>query len=273
MTANNNQPDWDKIAEKFDLWLPHLAPVGEALLTDLEARSGDAILDLASGTGEPALSLARRFSGAVTITGIDAAAGMVKVAQTKVSKERLANISFQCMAAEQLSFADNSFDRVLCRFGVMLFEDPAKGLHEMYRALKPGGRFALAVWGGPETMTTLYWAYAALKDRLPEDKHPPLTKVTSLGLPGVLDALLQEAGFSDYRIDTHTFQYEFPSFDDYWELVETSDILKVQYDALMEEERTAVREEIRHLSASCIQDDRLVVPHQYLLATGYKLAT
>ncbi len=270
MSIAGNQPDWDKIAEKFDLWLPHIAPVGEALLSALHARSGDQILDLASGTGEPALSLARRHGGAVTVTGIDAAAGMVKVAQAKVERERIANIAFHCMPAERLTFTDDSFDRVLCRFGVMLFEDPLQGLREMYRTLKPGGCFALAVWGGPETMTTLYWAYQALKDLLPEDKHPALAKVTSLGRPGVLDGLLQQAGFSDFAIQTHTFHYQFPSFEAYWDLVEASDILKAQYDALMEPERSAVREEVRQLAASCIQQGRLVIPHQYLLATGRK---
>src|SRR3569832_2668154 len=58
-------------------FLPHLAPVGEALLEALAARPGDKILDIASGTGEPALTLARRQPH-VDIIGIDAAAGMVR---------------------------------------------------------------------------------------------------------------------------------------------------------------------------------------------------
>ena len=54
MNTADNQPDWHRIAEKFDVWLPHLAPVGEAVLEALQARPGERILDLASGTGEPA---------------------------------------------------------------------------------------------------------------------------------------------------------------------------------------------------------------------------
>jgi len=273
MNNNDTQPDWNTIAEKFDLWLPLLAPVGETLLSTLQTQEGDLILDLASGTGEPAITLAQHFSGNVTITGIDAAAGMVKVAQNKISRAAVTNISFQCMSAEQLSFPDNTFDRALCRFGVMLFEDPLQGLREMYRTLKPGGRFAFSVWGTPENMTTMYWAYNALKDRLPEDNHPPLAKATSLGHPGILTDLLQQAGFDDYAVDSHVLEYEFSSFAEYWALVESSEILKTQYNALSTQQRIEVKAEIQRYATSYMQNERLVIPHQYLLASGFKSYT
>ena len=130
MNTKDNQPDWDKIAEKFDYLLPQIAPVGEALLEALNARPGDKILDIASGTGEPALTLARRQPH-VQITGVDAADGMARAAQKKVVVERLSNISFTTMPAEQLVFGDGEFDKVLCRFGVMLFQDPLKGCSEL----------------------------------------------------------------------------------------------------------------------------------------------
>ena len=147
MSAKGAQPDWDRIAEKFDLWLPQIAPVGEALLEVLGARPGERIIDLASGTGEPALTLARRMQGRLEIIGTDAAEGMVRVAEAKAKKEKLRGISFKCMPAEHLTLADASFDRGLCRFGVMLFADSFKGLQELRRVLKTGGAFAIAVWG------------------------------------------------------------------------------------------------------------------------------
>ncbi|MEK7223608.1 MAG: class I SAM-dependent methyltransferase [Pseudomonadota bacterium] len=270
MSTKNNQPDWDKIAEKFDVWLPHIAPVGEELLAALEAKPGDRIIDLASGTGEPALTLARRLKGHASILGIDAADGMVRVAQDKVIKERLPGISFQCMPAEQLAFNDNSFDRALCRFGVMLFTDPLQGLKEMRRVLKPGGRFALAVWSTPETMPTLHWSYQVFKERLPEDQHPPLAKVTSLGAPGLLEDLLNTAGFSSFSVVRKTFDYQFKSFDDYWDTVEASDILKQQYDALPQNERNKIRDEVGRFARDFVHDGRLSIPHEYLVAAGGK---
>ena len=76
---NTNQPDWASIAEKFDLWIPHIAPVGETLLDALQAKAGDRIIDLGSGTGEPALTLARCMQGKVDITGIDSEIGRAHV--------------------------------------------------------------------------------------------------------------------------------------------------------------------------------------------------
>ena len=107
MSAEDNQPDWNRIAEKFDIWLPQIAPVGEALLDSLDIVPGDRVLDLASGTGEPALTLARRNRGDIEIVGIDSAEGMVRVAQAKVGAENLSGIRFECMPAEDLRFADH----------------------------------------------------------------------------------------------------------------------------------------------------------------------
>jgi ubiquinone/menaquinone biosynthesis C-methylase UbiE len=270
MGAEDNQPDWNRIAEKFDIWLPQIAPVGEALLNSLDIVPGDRVLDLASGTGEPALTLARRNRGDIEIVGIDSAEGMVRVAQAKVGAENLSGIRFECMPAEDLRFADNSFDRVLCRFGVMLFESPAKGLAEMRRVLKPGGQFALTVWGTPETMPTLYWAYEVFRDRIEADLYPPLIKVTSLGGLGVLDELLDQTGFSEYVIESQTFQYQFDSFDEYWDAVEASEILKQQFDALASSEREAIRDEVGAFARNFVTDHGLRIPHDFLLGKGIK---
>ncbi|MGD8570526.1 MAG: class I SAM-dependent methyltransferase [Gammaproteobacteria bacterium] len=270
MSANENQPDWDKIAEKFDIWLPQIAPVGDALLAALETQPGDKIIDMGSGTGEPALTLARRMKDEIDITGIDAAEGMVKVAQKKVTDENLSGIRFTTMPAENMSFADNSFDRALCRFGVMLFKDPLQGLKEMGRVLKPDGRFALAVWSTSDTMRTMQWSYEVFKHRLDEEYHPPLAKVTSLGKPGLMEDLLHQAGLNRFTIEAKTFHYQFESFDDYWNAVEASDILKMQYDALPDDQRHQIRDEVGEFARDFVKDGNLVIPHDYLLVSGNK---
>lgn len=261
-----SQPDWDAIAGKFDVFLPQLAPVAKVLLDALAVRPGERVIDLASGTGEPALTLARRVPG-VHVTGTDAAEGMVRAARRKAAAEGL-EVSFEVMPAEHLEFPDASFDKALCRFGVMLFEDPLAGLSEIRRVLRPGGAFAFAVWSRPEMFTTMHWSVRALSGRVPDDLMPPVGKITALGRPGVLDDLLEEAGFRTFELTRRTFEYRFDSFEDYWDMVEASDILRQQWDALSESDRRVVRDEIAAFARDFQTPGGLVVPHEYLLATG-----
>jgi ubiquinone/menaquinone biosynthesis C-methylase UbiE len=262
--------DWDEIAEKFDLWIPQLIPVADALIEALAARPGDRILDLACGTGEPTLSLARRMGDAVRITSIDAAAPMVDVAARKGREAGISNVEWCAMPGESLAIEDNVFDRALSRFGFMLFEDPLAGLREMHRVLKPGGRFAFAVWASPQQMPTLYWAHQAFAGRVPEEAMPPVGQICSLGDQTVLSGLLREVGFNDFAIAEHSFDYDFPSFDAFWDTVEMSGVLANAYAAVSDKERPLVRESVRELARQCEQDGRFVAPNTYVLACGVK---
>lgn len=267
MSKQAQQPDWGRIAEKFDLWLPYIAPVGKAMLEALPVEPGDRVLDVACGTGEPALSIARQNPKA-EITAIDAAPAMAEVAQRKAREELFENITFEAMAAEKIRFADASFDKLCCRFGVMLFEDSQQGLNEMRRVLKPGGTFVLAVWSTPETMTTMDWARRAFTGRIPEENYPAVEKISSLGQPGRLEAMLEAAGFGPFTVECRTFHYRFPSFGAYWDLVEASEILKQQFDALPKGARQQVRDDVAAFAREFHGEEGLTIPHDYLLASG-----
>lgn len=266
MSQTQGQPDWNRIAQKFDLWVPHIAPVGDALIEHLDLQPGDRVLDLACGTGEPGLTLARRYGDEANILGVDQAEGMVGVARAKAEKEGLRGIAFQAMPAEALALEDATFDRVICRFGVMLFKDPQKGLSEVRRVLKAGGRFAVAVWG--EEMTTIRMSTKALERHLPPDADPPFAKITSLGAPGALEGLLEGAGFRGFSVTRHDLAYRFKDFEAYWDLVEASAMLEDLMKDFTPAQRDAVRDEVAGLATAYRGADGLVMPHTYLIASG-----
>lgn len=118
------------------------------------AASGAApasVLDVATGTGDMAILLTRLLSG-VRVTGIDISAGMLEIGREKVNRLRLGKqITLQMGDSEALEFPDGHFDAITVAFGVRNFEHLEKGLREMLRVLKPGGRLVVLECTQPKT--------------------------------------------------------------------------------------------------------------------------
>ena len=119
------------------------------------------ILDVATGTGDLAIALAEKIPQA-KITGFDLSAGMLEHGRKKVSAKNLSQrIDMIQGDAENMPFADNSFDAITVAFGVRNFENLDNGLREIYRVLKPGGIFVILEFSMPEQfpMKQLYNFY------------------------------------------------------------------------------------------------------------------
>lgn len=139
---------WDRAADAYEpLWRHQLAPAHRALLDAAALRPGDAVLDVACGSGLVSLPAARRIGAHGRLLGIDLSGRMVDAAAQRAREAHCPNADFARMDAERLELGDASFDVVLCALGLMYLPDPARALAEMRRVLRPGGRVALAVWG------------------------------------------------------------------------------------------------------------------------------
>ena len=218
----------------FQQWTPIVADAAGI-------KAGQRVLDVACGTGVLAREAAGRVGGAGLVTGLDRNDGMLAMAR------RIAPaVEWKAGRAEQLPFADASFDAVVSQFGLMFFDDRAQALREMRRVLKPGGRLAVAVWDRLENSPG-YAAMAGLLERLfgrriAGELHAPF----ALGDPEALRGLFAEAGLGKAKVATRAGTARFPSIEAWvrtdvkgWTLADLID--DDQYALLLREAAAALR--------------------------------
>ena len=128
--------------------------VTEAFVEYSRPLPGMRVLDLASGTGEPGITLAQRIGPRGSVTAVDQSSELLEVAANRARNKNLSNFTTHESDAHKLAFEDRSFDLASCRFGVMFFSNPQQALAELRRVLKPGARACFAAWGSSEQP---YW--------------------------------------------------------------------------------------------------------------------
>lgn len=157
---------FDNISGKYDL-LNRILSMGidvswrKKVVKSVKKEKPKSILDIATGTGDLAIAMAKATDA--KITGFDLSAGMLEVGKVKVKDENLQDqIEMIQGDAENMPFEDNSFDVITVSFGVRNFENLEKGLNEIYRVLKPGGKLIILEFSQPESfpMKQLYGFYS-----------------------------------------------------------------------------------------------------------------
>jgi ubiquinone/menaquinone biosynthesis C-methylase UbiE len=192
---------WDGLSTSWEKWdsviLDQLEPVGTAMIERLGIADDQRHLDIASGTGEPGLTVAALAPrGHVVLT--DLSAEMLAVASRRAHAQGVTNIETQVCSADDLPFADSSFDSVSVRFGYMFLPDLAAATAEFARVLRPGGRLGASVWVRPEDnpwTSILMQAIAAEVDLpAPEPDAPSMFRCAA---PGYVAGLYDAAGLRD----------------------------------------------------------------------------
>lgn len=146
---------FDNIAHRYD-FLNHFLSLGidniwrKKAINILKAVNPKSVLDIATGTGDVAFAVNKRLKPD-TLIGLDLSEGMLKYAREKAKKRGLEDkIEFVKGDSENLEFQDNSFEGVIVSFGVRNFENLEKGLAEIYRVLKPGGKLVVLEFSKPK---------------------------------------------------------------------------------------------------------------------------
>jgi SAM-dependent methyltransferase len=214
----------------------------EALIQHARLEPGMRVLELACGTGDPALEIAIRVGPEGRVTATDLSAQMLDVCRKNASAAGLANMDFAVTDAEQLEFPSASFDRVTSRLGVMYFVDVQRALAEIKRVLVPGGVVALQVWGPPEESPYFANAVGPFVQRLSPPPPPPdAPSPLRFAPPGKLVDALTAAGFHDTREERRSMVLPWPGPPaELWQhIYEIAIPLRPLFDGLSDDERAA----------------------------------
>ncbi|MDQ3932964.1 MAG: class I SAM-dependent methyltransferase [Actinomycetota bacterium] len=226
---------WDGAAQELRAWWPvfegFMAPVTEAMLDHADLQRGAQVVDVASGFGEPALTVASRLGPEGRVIATDLSPAMLTVAAERARSLRLANVDFVEMDAEEPTLPQGRFDSVVCRLGLMFLPHLDLALERLTGLLVPGGRMVAAVWGPSQANPWLDLALRTLVEYLELPPPPPEAPwLFGLGGGGVLEGAIAGAGLEDIRCTRVTLRCAWPSAAAYTAFHQTSPMRRLVAD-------------------------------------------
>ncbi len=240
---------YDAVTEQFDFFTGRLtSPLAAHLVSLAEIKPSNSVLDVGTGTGVVALLAAKKTAEGGKVHGIDLSEGMLATARTKAEKLGLEeNVKFSQMDAENLEFDPETFDAVVSLFALLHFPNPLTALKEIYRVMRPGGRFVVAVGSSPPLipLSGLIHRFKILPDllrrsqgkqlvapnflnslverHLPETDEPEESHLASHShnRPQGVVALVKSAGFKVLQTDWQGHQAQLETPEEFWEIQRT----------------------------------------------------
>jgi SAM-dependent methyltransferase len=214
---------WAGLSAGWEKWdsviMDQLGPVGAAIIERLHIADDQRHLDIAAGTGEPGLTVARLAPGGhVVLT--DLAAEMLDIAARRATAQGITNFETTVCSADDLPFGDAAFDSISVRFGYMFFPDVAKATAEFARVLKPGGRVCSSVWAGPgENPWTAIAMQAIAAEAVLAPPDPGGPGMFRCAAPGYAGTMYEAAGLREVAEWNVGVELVTRSPAQYWEMI------------------------------------------------------
>jgi ubiquinone/menaquinone biosynthesis C-methylase UbiE len=233
---------YDAAADMYDHEaLGFWARVGEATVARLGLRMGDRVLDAAAGSGASALVAAGAVGADGAVVGVDLAPALLELARAKAEAAGLGNLDFRLGDMRSLGFPDESFDAVVCVFGVFFVPDRVALMRELWRLVKPGGKLAITTWG-PDVLepgSSVFWH--AVGTERPDLVHA-FNPWDDLIEPEQVVALFTDAGVESATAELEIADQPLRSPGDWWAIVLGSGF-RTTVEALAPVERDDVKDQ------------------------------
>jgi ubiquinone/menaquinone biosynthesis C-methylase UbiE len=265
-------PYWDKyrllITEMF-------APLTSGLVEEARIGIGKKVLDIGGGSGEPTLTISRIVGPGGSVTYTDPVAGMLEAARAEATRRGLANIHFRQCSADDLTFADCTFDAAVARLSAMFFADPAAAVREALRVVLEDGFVAFAVWG-PKNANPFFSSITDVIDQFvevpPQDSDAP--DAFRFAAPGKLAGILEEVDAKNVIERQKNFQIEAAiSFDQFWQMrTEMSETLREKMARLTPAQLPAVKQAVAQAARRYFANGTMSFPAEALIVSGRKPA-
>jgi ubiquinone/menaquinone biosynthesis C-methylase UbiE len=234
-----------------------LVIMGELLCEAVNVHAGDKVLDVATGSGNTAISAARRFCNT---TGIDYVPELIEHARKRAEVEGM-EVTFDVGDAEDLPYPDASFDVVLSTLGVMFAPDQEKVAEELLRTCRPGGKIGLANWTPDGFIGNMFRTLGKHVPPPPGIKPPPLW-----GTEERLRELLGE-GVASLEVTQRSYMFRYPSTEHFVEYFRSyyGPTLKA-FESLDLDRQEALAEDLEELLErwNISGDATIIVPSDYL---------
>jgi len=242
----------------------------DALLSAAAISPDSVVLDLAAGSGDPALSIAKRLVGGTVIALDSSRTGLLQANNHAKQLGLSAKVKSVQADAHAIPLARNCVDRITCRCGIMFFNDTGLVMSEVLRVLKPGGRAAFLVWGSFEQ--PFFDATVAAVLRLVPGAQVPTQALAmfQFAAPGSLEGVLRAAGFCDIREKALTVPRIWSgSPEELWAYQQEISVLcHPLFESIPGDSRSKVDAEVSALLSRFRSGSILSVPVNVIVATG-----
>ncbi len=269
--------EWAEAATAVRKWTYKLTlqgrPASELMVEVAEPQPSERVLDVASGSGDPAVAFSRSVGPTGRVTATDATPELLGIGQERANRLGLRNVGFQEASMEQLPFDDSSFDIVTCRFGIMYSRDVEQTLSEIRRVLKIDGRVVMMVWGAFENNP--YFAIpikVLLKHTLILESGPEAPNPFAYAKKGKLSNELEQAGFRFVKEESRVVPWPWVgSVVNYWEsFQELAMPIRRVIDELSIEQKKVAEKEIGEKASVYFDGGQVNFPAQINLVSGTK---